>query len=324
LREAATVRPLTAADAPSILALTVACDEAAIGVADYVLEDVEADLSRPTWRGWGLDAPGGGLQCMCSLEHRPGQAALAADVLAQPGEPVDVGAAALDFVRRRATEVAPEAAVHVLTYAAASRDRSWLEAAGGNVVRHYWRMGVTFAQPPPEPALPAGVVIERPGDDVAALRELHHVIDTAFLDHYGFAETVFEEWLARQSGAPGADRDLWWLLRADGTPAAALVGRDWPDTGWVQGIGTLRAFRGRGLARLLLRTAFAEFGRRGQLTVSLGVDADNPTGAVALYESVGMRVQHETLRYELPPLTVHSVSDEPSPAGSMMSDSKNV
>jgi ribosomal protein S18 acetylase RimI-like enzyme len=90
----------------------------------------------------------------------------------------------------------------------------------------------------------------------------------------------------------------------------------------VQGIGTLRAFRGRGLARLLLQTAFAEFGRRGQLTVSLGVDADNPTGAVALYESVGMQVRHETLRYELPPLA-QSVSEEPSPAGSMMSDSKN-
>jgi hypothetical protein len=75
--------------------------------------------------------------------------------------------------------------------------------------------------------------------------------------------------------------------------------------------------------RLLLQTAFAEFGRRGQLTVSLGVDADNPTGAVALYESVGMAVQHETLRYGVPPVA-HSVSDVPSPAGSMMSDSKNV
>lgn len=318
------MRPLTAADAPAILALTVACDEAAIGIADYVLEDVEDDVSRPTWRGWGVDAPGGGLQSMCSLERRPGQAALAADVLAQPGETVEVGAAALDFVRRRATEVAPGAPVHVLTYAAAQRDRSWLEAAGGKVVRHYWRMGVTCAEPPSDPDLPAAVVVERPGDDPAALRELHHVIDTAFLDHYGFTETVFEEWLDRHTTAPGADRGLWWLARVDGAPAAALVGRDWPDTGWVQGVGTLRAFRGRGLARLLLQTAFAEFGRRGQLTVSLGVDADNPTGAVALYESVGMRVQHETLRYELPPLAVHSVSDEPSPAGSMMSDSKNV
>ena len=317
------MRPLTPADAASMLALTVACDQAAIGVADYTLEDVEDDLSRSGWRGWGLDAPDGGLLSMCSLERRQGLATLSADVMARPGEPVEVGAAALDFVRRRAAAEDPSAPIHVLTYAAAERDRTWLEAAEGRVVRHYWRMTVTFGDPPAEPAVPADVTIEQPGDDDGRLRELHHVIDTAFLDHYGFEETVFEEWLHRHSTSPGADRGLWWLASVDGVPAAALVGRDWPDTGWVQGIGTLRAFRGRGLARLLLQKAFAEFGRRGQLTVSLGVDADNPTGAVALYESVGMTVQHETLRYELPPVA-HSVSDDPSPAGSMMSDSKNV
>ena len=298
------MRPLTPADALSLLELTVACDEAAIGVGDYTLEDVEHDLARTEWQGWGVDAPTGGLASFCSLERRPEQPELAVDVLAQPGEPAEVGARALDFARRRAAEVDPTAPIHVLTYASAQRDRSWLTAAGGRVVRYYWRMSVTFAEPPADPAIPAGVTIERPGDDGERLRELHHVIDTAFLDHYGFTETRFEDWLARQSNASGADRQLWWLARVDGRPAAALVGRDWPDTGWVQGVGTLRAFRGRGLARLLLRLAFAEFGRRGQPTVSLGVDADNPTGAVAVYESVGMRVHHETLRYELPALCV--------------------
>ncbi|HET7310496.1 MAG TPA: GNAT family N-acetyltransferase [Mycobacteriales bacterium] len=296
------MRPLTSDDAAAVLALTVACDVAAIGIADYTLEDVEDDLERPGRSAWGVDAPRGGLQTMCSLERRPGEAWLSADVLAQPGEPADAGAAALDFVRRRAAEVDPQAPVHVLTYASAARDRGWLSAAGAGVVRHYWRMTVTFPEPPPDPPPPPGVTVERPGADVGCLRELHHVIDTAFLDHYGFAETKFEEWLDRHSTAPGADRRLWWLARVGGAPAAALVGRDWPDTGWVQGVGTLREFRGRGLARLLLQTAFAEFGRRGQLTVSLGVDADNPTGAVAVYESVGMRVHHETLRYEVPPL----------------------
>ena len=318
------MRPLTPDDAVAILALTVACDEAAIGVADYTLEDVTDDLARPGWRGWGVDGPGPTLLSMCSLERRQGQLAFAADVMVQPGEPAAVGARALDFVRRRAAETDPQLPVHVLTYATADRDRSWLADAGGQVVRHYWRMSATFAEPPLDPRLPNGVTIDQPGDDAGRLRDLHRVIDTAFLDHYGFGETVFEEWLDRQSSSPGADRGLWWLASVDGAPAAALVGRDWPDTGWVQGVGTLREFRGRGLARLLLLTAFAEFGRRGQLTVSLGVDADNPTGAVALYESVGMRVSHETLRYELPPLAPHSVSDDPSPAGSMMSDSKNV
>jgi ribosomal protein S18 acetylase RimI-like enzyme len=126
-------------------------------------------------------------------------------------------------------------------------------------------------------------------------------MDTAFLDHFGSAATEFEEWQHRQRTSPGADLGLWWLARADGVPAAVLIGRAWPDTGWVQGLGTLREFRGRGVGRLLLQTAFAEFHRRGERKVSLGVDASNPTGAVALYESVGMQVAYEAVLYELPP-----------------------
>ena len=38
----------------------------------------------------------------------------------------------------------------------------------------------------------------------------------------------------------------------------------------------------------LLRRAFAELAARGLREVRLGVDAENPTGAVALYEDVGM------------------------------------
>jgi hypothetical protein len=38
----------------------------------------------------------------------------------------------------------------------------------------------------------------------------------------------------------------------------------------------------------LLRRAFAELATHGHREVRLGVDAQNPTGAVALHESVGM------------------------------------
>jgi ribosomal protein S18 acetylase RimI-like enzyme len=37
-----------------------------------------------------------------------------------------------------------------------------------------------------------------------------------------------------------------------------------------------------------LLASFSEFGRRGATRVGLAVDADNLTGAVALYERVGM------------------------------------
>jgi len=52
----------------------------------------------------------------------------------------------------------------------------------------------------------------------------------------------------------------------------------------------LRSHRGRGIATALLQESFAEFERRGLPRVRLNVDSDNLTGAVALYERVGMRV----------------------------------
>jgi ribosomal protein S18 acetylase RimI-like enzyme len=42
------------------------------------------------------------------------------------------------------------------------------------------------------------------------------------------------------------------------------------------------------LGSALLLASFSEFGRRGATRVGLAVDAENLTGAVALYERVGM------------------------------------
>ena len=57
---------------------------------------------------------------------------------------------------------------------------------------------------------------------------------------------------------------------------------------YVAELGVIPAYRGRGIAKALLRRSFAALLQRGHDEVRLGVDAQNPTGAVALYESVGM------------------------------------
>jgi ribosomal protein S18 acetylase RimI-like enzyme len=85
--------------------------------------------------------------------------------------------------------------------------------------------------------------------------------------------------------------------------AAGLYGSELPAAGYVDSLGTLRAYRGRGLGRALLLTSFAEFYRRGHRKVTLGVDAESPTGALGLYESAGMTAEQEGWRYELAPLT---------------------
>jgi ribosomal protein S18 acetylase RimI-like enzyme len=70
-----------------------------------------------------------------------------------------------------------------------------------------------------------------------------------------------------------------------------------PARGWVGSIGVLPQWRGRGIGEALLRTSFAEFWRRGERRVALGVDAHN-AAATRLYERAGMHVLYRITLYE--------------------------
>jgi mycothiol synthase len=71
-----------------------------------------------------------------------------------------------------------------------------------------------------------------------------------------------------------------------------------PEMGWLFGLGVRRPWRRRGLALALLHHCFGELYRRGRRKVSLGVDAQNLTGATRLYERAGMHIQRQHHQYE--------------------------
>ena len=86
------------------------------------------------------------------------------------------------------------------------------------------------------------------------------------------------------------DPTLWLLARAGGVPVGALTASAGDDVGWVDYLAVLGSHRGRGIGSALLRRSFATFAARGLERVRLNVDAENVTGATAVYERVGMRV----------------------------------
>jgi mycothiol synthase len=126
--------------------------------------------------------------------------------------------------------------------------------------------------------------------------DVRAAIEEAFRDHWEWHGTPFEKWweLRRDN-----DQSLWFVIR-DGTEIAAAIRNDAERNGggYVGIIGVRRAWRGRGLAKALLLRTFGEFRRRGTKRVSLDVDADSPTGATRLYESVGMHVEGAMAVYE--------------------------
>jgi mycothiol synthase len=71
-----------------------------------------------------------------------------------------------------------------------------------------------------------------------------------------------------------------------------------PGLGWINDVGVMEPFRGRGIARALLLRVFSELAARGCTDVRLAVDSENATGATRLYESVGMGLQRRWDVYE--------------------------
>ena len=178
-----------------------------------------------------------------------------------------------------------------------------LERAGFGIVRHFFRMRIDLIESPPrEPEpWPAGVTIETAVTE-AQQRDIWEVAEASFADHWRAVWRPFNEWRERMTAASELpDPDLWWLVRVDGVPAAFLVGdrsRAHLGDGYVSELGVVREFRGQGLARGLLLRHFHATATAGYNGVQLGVDASNPTGALQLYESVGMTMhQHLIARH---------------------------
>lgn len=57
--------------------------------------------------------------------------------------------------------------------------------------------------------------------------------------------------------------------------------------GWLDSVFTRRAWRRRGLAKTLIVRSLHLLRARGMEVAVLGVNVDNPSGALGLYESVG-------------------------------------
>lgn len=203
-----------------------------------------------------------------------------------------IGSVLLDLTEERASGLLAGLGSGRLRHAINSGDRAaaaMLQARGLRLVRHFWHMQIDLAGQFEPGSPPEGINItgiEPPGD----LPVIHAVLNKAFADHWGHQPEPFDRWAGDQMGSPRYDPALWLQATAAGQPVGALIGHVGDDRGWVDYLGVLPPCRGRGVGTALLRRSFATFTGRGVRHVILNVDAENTTGATALYERAGMRV----------------------------------
>jgi ribosomal protein S18 acetylase RimI-like enzyme len=158
-----------------------------------------------------------------------------------------------------------------------------------------WRSSYTMEGPlddPAPPELPAGFELRpyRPDVDEDDVRT---TMNDVFRDDPFFHEVSPARFRESYLRARGYDPSLWplaWRDRELAGFALAFPERA-GDTalGWIESLGVRMRWRRRGLGEALLRGAFAELYSSGLRRVGLGVDAENETGALSLYERVGLR-----------------------------------
>lgn len=180
-----------------------------------------------------------------------------------------------------------------------------LKASGYTVARHFLSMLIKLTPEMAEYAWPSALTL-RTFEGERDLLPTVRALDDVFCDHWGYVERPEPERIAMfrhfYLDPPDSDPRLYWLV-LDGHEIAALnictpTHENNPTLGYVAMLGVLRPYRRRGLAKALLRVAFAEYARRGYEAVELGVDAANLTGALRLYEQVGMHVHRQWDLYE--------------------------
>lgn len=171
------------------------------------------------------------------------------------------------------------------------------ENEGYRPIRFSWHMEIGLNQAPRIPAWPEGIEL-RPFVLEQHNRAVFETHEEAFSDHWGHTPGTFERWQHHMTSREDFDPSLWFIAWDGDQIAGYSLCRYRMGIGWVGTLGVRRAWRKRGLGEALLLHSFGEFYRRGTRTISLGVDAENPTGATCLYKKAGMHVAAEYVIYE--------------------------
>lgn len=186
-----------------------------------------------------------------------------------------------------------------------------VDRAGMRPVRWFTSMERAVLTPdgaaslPAVPAPPDGVRLVRYTSDRAEVARLAR--NDAFRDHWGSRPTPPQQW-SQTVTSELMRADLSWLAvdeagRVLGLAIVVANPEDWPLQGYTSSylavLGVVRAARGQRLAPALVGAVMRATAEAGLERVVLDVDTENPTGALALYERLGMEPTARSIEHVL-------------------------
>ncbi len=178
----------------------------------------------------------------------------------------------------------------------------------GSAVRYGYLMVRPDLENIPDFPLPEGLEVRpvRPEH----YRAIWDANTEAFRDHWGFAEPTEADYQAWLNDPVIFTPELWQIAWDTATDQVAGQVKGFINQaenerfnrrrGWCEFISVRRPWRKRGLARALIARTLQIFKERGMTESALGVDTQNLSGALRVYEACGFRPVQRSATYRKP------------------------
>jgi mycothiol synthase len=220
-------------------------------------------------------------------------------VFALPDEGSDMLDAVFEAMEKRCRQIVATHPAGPKQFDAEAADRAAvrmgvMRSRGYEPVRYFFSMVRPNLEDLPDAPLPDGLEIREVKPD--QLRKIFDAEVEAMSDGWGSSlptEQHYEHFVS--DPVQGGDCRLW-RVGSDGDQVAGMV-RGYINEaeneayrrrrGYVENISVRRPWRRRGLARALIGATIGALRERGMSEGALGVDTENPTGALRVYESCG-------------------------------------
>ena len=185
----------------------------------------------------------------------------------------------------------------------APKRNALLQAAGYAPVRYFYSMVRPSLEDLPDAPLPDGLEIREVQPE--HMRLIWAAADEAFRDHWGYTPSTESDYELFLTDPVMTDTSLW-RIAWDGDEVAGQVrsyinaeenARHGRLRGYTEHISVGRPWRRRGLARALIAASFPLLRARGMTEAALGVDTENTSGALRVYEGCGFRPVSRSATY---------------------------
>jgi mycothiol synthase len=292
LPDGLTARTLTHDDAPAVYEVAAAQERADVGKVEIELADIVSDWSRPSWDVTSSTV--GVLDGSRIVAYAELIGSGRSDAAVHPDyRRRGIGTALAGWVRDRARARGwPEVGAPVPQ---GSVGDVLLEKLGYRVRWTSWVLDLPEGAEIQQRDLPDGYTIR--AAEPVEYPAVHDVVEDAFLEWSDRDRQSYDDFEAAVVGRPGFEP---WNLRVVVDAGGEVVGvalvlmfedaaaESPTKEAFIDRLAVRRDQRHRGLAQALLVDAFAQGRARGAVRQALSTDSR--TGALSLYEKVGMQV----------------------------------